>query len=140
MVKVLDAINATNGNAMQAVLTEPRLRDAATIKAMSPKWSDPPTRSAILFELTCLKAAAKRFVEATYLLEGDEPVSMVAFDIIAGINSAMTQLLPDMDFGAVQTAAEQCARAAHTPPPPNTQVKCLHSQGVKLHCRNDHAI
>lgn len=122
MVKVVDAVNTSPACPVEAVLRHPNLGDAATVKSMLPKWSDPAVRSTIIFELTCLKAVAKRFVEATYLLEGNGPVSMVAFDVIASISAAMTQLLPDMDFAEIQTAAEQRARANLAPPLPAQQV------------------
>ncbi|KAG5177398.1 hypothetical protein JKP88DRAFT_274046 [Tribonema minus] len=49
-------------------------------------------------------------LQATYQLEGDGPLSMVAHDVIERLSSIRTDLLPDMDFPAVQMLAAKHSR------------------------------
>ncbi|KAG5178046.1 hypothetical protein JKP88DRAFT_350435 [Tribonema minus] len=99
---------ASRGSAIAAFLQSAAVKlpknDTVT-KSLIPKWRITANQRAITFELVCLQAAAKPFVQATYLLEGDGPLAMITYDLIQGLDSARRDLLPNMLFPAVQQLA-----------------------------------
>ena len=97
--------SGSNGSAITAFLRTEKLQESEHVKSMQVLWRLGPSKRAIMFELTCLVAAAKPFVQATYQLEGDGPLSMIAYDVIERLSSIGTELLPDMVFPDIQKLA-----------------------------------
>eukprot|EP00611_Tribonema_gayanum_P022155 TRINITY_DN4396_c0_g1_i1.p1 TRINITY_DN4396_c0_g1~~TRINITY_DN4396_c0_g1_i1.p1 ORF type:complete len:421 (+),score=100.00 TRINITY_DN4396_c0_g1_i1:497-1759(+) len=84
---------ASKGSAIETFLEKAAAKvnkNNTITKSLVPKWQIKANRRAILFELVCLQAAAKPFVQATYLLEGDGPLAMITYDVIRGLETVVT--------------------------------------------------
>lgn len=91
-----------------------------------------PHRTAITFELAAMQDVCRPFVSSTYILEGDGPVSLVAYDLLMGLQGKMELQYPDMEFPNVRRLARKYALEGQAPPTAASQVKLTLDCFVRL--------
>jgi hypothetical protein len=126
MARFVELEQDTAGNAGGSVCTQllaaPRLQESEYVKSMLPKWRTGSLKRAIMFELTCVVEVAEPFVKATFFLEGDGPMAMLAYDVIMELEEMRKEMLPSMRFPEVRKLASQYAAAGREPPSCESQV------------------
>ena len=82
----------------------------ALMKHLRRDWQNPLTRAEILLQLTATVEIGKIFRDATYKLEGDGALSLIAYDELLSIETTRTTVFAPMEYPQTIARTEALAR------------------------------
>ena len=100
---------------MSAALQHVVLEDGSCINRLRDIIQTPHSFAILSLELWTVHLCAEILVKATYDLEGDSCTSLIAHEVIMGINQWFSTHLDDLTFPLLASKIDMCANSLNIP-------------------------
>lgn len=122
-------------------VSEAGLNDSELFRELGTMWHT--NNHLIHFQLVCIAAAAKPYVESTYQLEGDGPTALEAYRIITKLDNVFVDQLNNMHYDVVRAAAKDLVERNMQPPVvvrrvrTSSRTNLLYMCALRMHVHSD---